>query len=57
MSSRRFIHRDVHDELDFGEKLAELQQAFVLKQAAHHRDTYYDGSDDLEGHYYAYVRM
>ena len=50
------VHRDVHDEMGFGSKLADLEEAGMIKQAEHTRDIYFDNSDDAEGHYYAYVR-
>ncbi len=50
------VHRDVLEPMGFDAKLAALEEAGTLKQAAHIRDTYYDSSDDPEGHYYAYLK-
>ncbi|NNE23089.1 MAG: class I SAM-dependent methyltransferase [Rhizobiales bacterium] len=50
------VHREVHDELGFDVKLAGLEGAGVLSLKEHTRDIYFDGSEDAEGHYYAYVK-
>ncbi|MDH3740074.1 MAG: class I SAM-dependent methyltransferase [Hyphomicrobiales bacterium] len=50
------VHREVHDELGFGAKLAALERAGVLTQKEHTRDIYFEDSQEAEGHYYAYVK-
>lgn len=51
------VHREVHDELGFGVKLAGLEGTGVLSQKEHTRDIYFAGSEEAEGHYYAYVKV
>ena len=51
------VHRDVHEELGFGNKLAILEAAGILVLLEHVRDVYFNTSQDPEGHYYyAYKR-
>ncbi len=51
------VHRDAHEALGFSEKLTALVRDRCLEQAVHRRDTYYDNTDDLEGHYYVYLKV
>jgi predicted TPR repeat methyltransferase len=51
------VHRDVHEEMGFTAKLDELSHSDALQLLAHSRDTYYDSSDDPEGHFYAYRKL
>lgn len=51
------VHREVHDELGFGVKLDELEGAGVLSRIEHTRDIYFEGSEEAEGHYYAFVKV
>ncbi len=51
------VHRDVHDELGFTDKLTGLTADGVLKRLSHTRDTYYASTDDPEGHFYVFRKL
>lgn len=51
------VHRDVHEEMGFAGKLDALSRSGALQLLAHSRGTYYDSSDDPEGHFYAYRKL
>ncbi|MGI9462879.1 MAG: class I SAM-dependent DNA methyltransferase [Aestuariivirgaceae bacterium] len=50
------VHRDVHEPQGFGVKLKQLEASQIIAPLEHFNDTYYDTSDDPEGHYYAYMK-